>query len=146
MCHPPGVHPVATLGERQAALVAALLGAGPTPDGFDEARLAAARRALLRKRAAAAAAAWPLLAASLGDRWPSTFARFRTGHDPVGGLREGWQVARALRERGELPAAAAAELADREAELDFDGQRPPRPRRSAGLRRFARRMQSWGGS
>ena len=74
------------------------------------------------------------------------FARFRIGHDPVGGLREGWQVARALRELGELPAAAAAELAAREAELDFDGRRPPRPRRTAGLRRLARRMRSWGGS
>jgi len=44
-------------------------------------------------------------------------------------------VARELRARGELSPAAAAELADREAELHYDGHRAPRARRGAGLRR-----------
>jgi hypothetical protein len=134
------------LAERQAALVAALVAGGPAPAGFDDAGLDATRRALLRKRAGAAATTWPLLAHSLGERWYPTFARFRAGREPVGGLRDGWHVARALRDRDELPAMAAAELADREAELRYDGRHPPRPRRSAPLRRFARRLGSLGGS
>jgi hypothetical protein len=149
----PGPGPgSAALADRQAALVAALVAGGPAPAGFDPDRLAAAQRALLRKRAAAAAVEWPLLDRSFGARWPDTFSRLRAGQDPVGGLRDGWHVARALRERGELPAAAAAELAAREAELRYDdpafwdGRRAPRPRRAARVRRWARRLRSPGRS
>ena len=136
----------AALAERQAALVAALVAGGPAPIGFDEAQLEAARRALLRKRAGMAARDWPLLAGALGGRWNPTFAGLRAGTEPVGGLRDGWHVARALRGRGELPAAATAELADREATLHYDGHHPPRPRRTAAIRRFARRIRRPGGS
>jgi hypothetical protein len=134
-----------TLAERQAELVAALVAGGPTPSGFDEDDLDVARRALLRKRAGSAAREWPLLAAALGERWYPTFARLRAA-EPVGGLRDGWDVARELRRRGELPAPAVAELADREAALSYDGRHAPRPRRSAGMRRLARRLRSPGGS
>lgn len=135
-----------TLAERQAELVAALVAGGPTPSGFDEDDLDVARRALLRKRAGSAAREWPLLAAALGERWYPTFAELRAGAEPVGGLRDGWDAARALRRRGELPASAVAELADREAALAYDGRHAPRPRRSAALRRLARRLRRPGGS
>jgi hypothetical protein len=135
-----------TLAARQAELVAALVAGGRTPSGFDEDDLDVARRALLRKRAGSAAREWPLLAAALGERWYSTFAGLRAGADPVGGLRDGWDVARALHQRGELPASAGAELADREAALAYDGRHAPRPRRSAALRRLARQLRSPGGS
>jgi hypothetical protein len=124
-----------SLADRQAELVAALVAGAPTPAGFDEVRVAATRRALLRKRAGAAAAAWPLLAAALGPRWPRVFAADRAGTEPAGALRDGWDVARALRARGELPAAAAAELREREAELRYDGASAPRRRPLAAARR-----------
>jgi hypothetical protein len=126
------------LAQRQAALVAALVAGAPDPPGFDPARLAAARRALLRKRAGEAAKHWPVLAASLGPRWATTFAAHRAGRDPVGGLRDGWDLARAL--GTELTADATAELRDREARWRYDGVRPPRPRRiRAALRRLTAR-------
>ena len=123
------------LAQRQADLVAALVAGGPAPTGFDTARLDATRQALLRKRAGAAAVEWPLLAASLGAGWVREFARLRDGHEPVGGLRDGWHVARALESSGELGPRAAAELAIRQAELRYDGLGAPRRRRFAGLRR-----------
>jgi hypothetical protein len=127
---------VGSLADRQAELVAALVAGAPTPAGFDEVRIGATRRALLRKRAGEAAKAWPLLAAALGAGWPDAFAAERAGTEPAGGLRDGWDVARALRARGELPEAAAAELRGREAELRYDGASAPRPRRLAAVRRL----------
>jgi len=127
----------ADLAERQAALVAALVAGAPDPPGFDPARLSAARRALLRKRAGEAAKHWPVLAASLGPRWSTVCAVHHLGREPVGGLRDGWHVARAL--RPDLSADAAAELRDREALWRYDGTCPPRPRRLAHLLRAARR-------
>jgi hypothetical protein len=117
-----------TLAERQAALVAALVAGGPLPPGFDADRIAATRRALLRKRAAEAARQWPLLAASFGAAWPDVFAAHRAGHEPGGPLRDGWDVALALREHGELTAGAAAELAEREYGMYYDGRSNPRRR------------------
>jgi hypothetical protein len=138
LADPP--RPPATLAERQAALVAALVAGAPDPAGFDPARLAATRRALLRKRAGEAGVTWPLLAASLGDRWAPTFAAHHRGREPGGALRDGWDLARAL--RAELSADAAAELAEREATLRYDGNSAPRPRRLGrarlALARFAR--------
>lgn len=125
------------LAARQAALVAALVADGPAPPGFDAGRLAAARAALLRKRAREAAKLWPLLAAA--PDWPGVFAAHRDGHEPVGPLRDGWEVARALRARGELGPGGAAELDDREAALHYDGLRDPRRRSAAG--RFAARFR-----
>ena len=128
----------ATLAERQAALVATLVAGAPDPPGFDPTRLAAARRALLRKRAGEAAKHWPVLAASLGPRWSAAFAAQHAGREPGGALRDGWDVARAL--RAELTADAARELRDREARWRYAGVRPPRPRRlRAALRTLAAR-------
>ncbi|MCO1654789.1 hypothetical protein [Pseudonocardia humida] len=125
----------AGLAARQAELVAALVAGGPLPAGFDAVRVEAARRALLRKRAGEAAKAWPVLAAALGPDWVPAFAADRAGTEPAGGLRDGWDLARNLRRRAELPGAAAVELAAREAELRYDGRSAPRPRALAPLRR-----------
>ncbi len=136
--HAESADPAHDLDARQAALVAALVAGGPVPAGFDVARVDATRRALLRKRAGEAAKHWPLLAASLGPEWPRVFARTHDGHEPGGPLRDGWDVARAL--RSELGPGAAAELAGREAVLRYDGTSAPRPRRTprAWLARRAR--------
>ncbi|MFI7514135.1 hypothetical protein ACIBVK_11660 [Micromonospora echinofusca] len=117
------------LAERQAALVAALVAGGPAPAGFDPAALAAAGAALLRKRAGEVARHWPLLAAGLGPQWSATFARWASGRPTGGSLRDGWDLARDLRDQGALPPLGAEELAAREAAHRYDGHAPPRPRR-----------------
>ncbi|NMH94624.1 hypothetical protein HF519_24230 [Pseudonocardia bannensis] len=123
------------LAARQAELVAALVAGGPLPGGFDPGRLAATRRALLRKRAGQAAQVWPLLAASVGQAWPDSFAAHAGGRPPAGALRDGWDVARALRAAGVLGAGGAEELAGREVGWYYDGVRPPRRRRLPAVRR-----------
>jgi hypothetical protein len=126
------------LARRQADLVAALVGGGAPPPGFDPDRVRAAGAALLRKRAGEVGAVWPLLRASLGPQWMATFASFATGRPPLGSLRDGWDLARALASRGELPPDGARELADREAAWTYDGTTAPRPRRARPLRRLLR--------
>jgi hypothetical protein len=123
------------LAARQAALVAALVAGGAAPTGFDPGPLAATRGALLRKRAGEVARHWPLLAAALGAGWSPTFAGWAAGRPPGGSLRDGWDLARHLAGRGELPALGAEELAVREALSRYDGHRAPRPRRLVGLGR-----------
>ena len=131
-----------SLAERQAALVAALVAGAPAPPGFDTGRLAATRRALLRKRAGEAAKHWPALAASLGPRWAAVFAEHHADREPAGGLRDGWDVARAL--RAELTPDAAAELREREALWRYDGAGAPRRRRIGRLRLAADRLRTGG--
>lgn len=123
----------ADLAARQAALVAALVAGAPPPAGFDATRVAAARAALLRKRAGEVARHWPMLAAGLGHRWPAAFQEWAATRPTQGALRDGWDFARALRDRVELPALAAEELAAREALLRYRGDAPPRPRRLPAL-------------
>jgi hypothetical protein len=55
------------------------------------------------------------------------FAVHHVGREPVGGLRDGWYLARAL--RPDLSADAAAELREREVMWRYDGAGPPRLRR-----------------
>ncbi|MCX5066191.1 hypothetical protein OOJ91_09900 [Micromonospora lupini] len=124
-----------TLAERQAELVAALVAGGPSPAGFAAGPLAAARAALLRKRAGEVARHWPLLAAGLGTAWPSTFADWAAERPTAGSLRDGWDLARALRERDALPPGGAEELTVRDAGLRYDGRRAPRPRRLPAVAR-----------
>jgi hypothetical protein len=121
--------PRAGLAERQAELVAALVAGGPPPAGFAPGPLAATRAALLRKRAGDVARHWPLLAAGLGVGWSTTFADWAARRPAAGSLRDGWDLARALRDQHALPPLAAEELAVREARLRYDGRRTPRPRR-----------------
>ncbi|WFF00411.1 hypothetical protein [Micromonospora sp. WMMD964] len=121
--------PRAGLAERQAELVAALVAGGPPPAGFAPGPLAATRAALLRKRAGDVARHWPLLAAGLGAEWSTTFAGWAAGRPTTGSLRDGWDLARTLRDQHALPPSAAEELAAREARLRYDGRSAPRPRR-----------------
>ncbi|MEV4268497.1 hypothetical protein [Micromonospora aurantiaca (nom. illeg.)] len=123
------------LAARQAELVAALVAGGPLPPGFAPAPVEAARRALLRKRAGDVARHWPLVAAGLGSAWPTTFTTWADGRPTNGSLRDGWDLARDLRDRDALPPLGAEELAVREAASRYDGRRPPRPRRLPALAR-----------
>ncbi|MGC4851727.1 hypothetical protein ACLQ3F_31230 [Micromonospora sp. DT15] len=130
-----GPTPRVGLAERQAELVAALVAGGEPPAGFAPGPLAATRAALLRKRAGEVARHWPLLAAGLGARWSTTFAEWAARRPTAGSLRDGWDLARALRAQQALPPAAAEELAVREARLRYDGLRAPRPRRAPAVGR-----------
>ncbi|WP_089009900.1 hypothetical protein [Micromonospora viridifaciens] len=123
------------MAARQAELVAALVAGAPVPPGFAAAPLEAARRALLRKRAGEVARHWPLLAAGLGTAWPATFTEWAAGRPGNGSLRDGWDLARALRDHGTLPPLGAEELATREAAARYDGRNPPRPRRLPAVAR-----------
>ncbi|MGC5017933.1 hypothetical protein [Micromonospora sp. DT47] len=125
----------ADLATRQAELVAALVAGAPPPPGFAAEPVDAARAALLRKRAGDVARHWPLLAAGLGDAWWDTFRGWAAGRPTAGSLRDGWDLARALRERHALPPLGAEELAVREAGSRYDGQDPPRPRRLPAVAR-----------
>jgi hypothetical protein len=126
----PAARP-ATLGERQAALVAALTAGSPVPPGFDARLVEVARVALLRKRAGEVARQWPALALALGQTWWPTWSAWAATRPTQGSLRDGWDLARELAAAGKLPAAAGAELAEREAALVYAGAAPRRRRAPA---------------
>ncbi|MBM2615423.1 hypothetical protein JIG36_07575 [Actinoplanes sp. LDG1-06] len=121
------------LAARQAALVDALTAGSPMPEGIDPFKFEAARVALLRKRAGEVARQWPMLAAAFGDRWKHEFATWAATRPTQGSLRDGWDMARSLAARNALPAAAAVELAEREAAWHYNGTEPPRSRRTPAL-------------
>ncbi|MEU8230708.1 hypothetical protein AB0C12_14025 [Actinoplanes sp. NPDC048967] len=123
-----------SLAQRQADLVAALTGGAAVPLGFDARLVEAARVALLRKRAGEVARQWPDLAHALGSGWYRQWSAWAATRPTRGSLRDGWDLARELASRGELPAAAGAELAAREASLVYDGENPPRARRLPAMR------------
>ncbi|SCG81239.1 hypothetical protein GA0070623_5613 [Micromonospora rifamycinica] len=123
------------LAARQAALVAALVAGAPVPAGFATDRVDAARTALLRKRAGEVARHWPLLAAGLDDAWWATFRDWAADRPTAGSLRDGWDLARELRDRSALPALGAEELVVREAVHHYDGRHPPRHRRMPAFAR-----------
>ena len=79
--------------------------------------------------------------AALGPDWTSAFAARFDGVAPTGALREGWDLARDLRDSGTLTRGAASELAAREAALRYDGVSAPRRRTRPGaaLRRLLQR-------
>ncbi len=127
---------------RQAELVAALVAGGPDPDRL---RPRPARRHPARAAAQArrrGREGWPLLAASLGERWPAVFAEHRAG--PGARRRPARRLGRGPRNcarPGELTARPPRELAEREAELRYDGAlghhaTPRLGSRRAGLRRL----------
>ncbi|GIG92955.1 hypothetical protein [Plantactinospora endophytica] len=124
-----------TLGERQAALVAALVAGAPLPPGFDARLVGVARSALLHKRSGEVARHWPLLAAGHGRHWTAVFAAWAAGRPTSGSIRDGWDLARQLAAEGRLPASGAEELAVREAGWRYDGRTAPRRRRLPTLRR-----------
>jgi hypothetical protein len=120
------------LARRQADLVAALVLGAATPPGFDDRRVHVAAQALTRKRAADVATQWPLLRAHLGTTWLATFERWSAGRAPQGALRDGWDLAREIRDR--LGPAARRELAEREVSWRYSGTAPPVRRRAPALR------------
>jgi hypothetical protein len=124
---------MSNLAARQAELVAALTAGGPVPPGFDARLVEVARVALLRKRAGGVARHWPQLAAM--PHWQAEFAQWAANRPTRGSLRDGWDLARDLAGRGVLPAAAAEELAAREATWRYDGRTDPRRRRAPAVRR-----------
>jgi hypothetical protein len=127
-------HQGRSLGQRQADLVAALVAGGPTPPGFELARVAATADALLRKRAEEVGSRWPALRAHFGPQWTDEFSRWARNRPPLGSWRDGWEYARDLDTAGRLGRLASAELAATEARYRYDGVTAPRPRRSPTLR------------
>lgn len=125
----------AELERAQAALVAALTGAGPVPAGFDAARLEVARKALLRKRSGEVGKAWPLLRAALGPRFLPTFSAWAADRPTSGSWRDGFAFAGYLDERHELPTAARPEWQRRRLQWAVDPSGTVRRRRfpAAGL-------------
>ena len=123
------------LARRQAELVAALVGGGAVPEGFDEARVRATENALLRKRAGEVGARWPTLRAQFGPQWSAAFAAWARDRAPNGSWRDGWDFARHLAAGGALHPAAALDLAIAEATYVYNGMSPPRRRRGPALRR-----------
>jgi hypothetical protein len=123
------------LAAAQGRLVECLVAGGPVPAGFDSVRVAVAARALLSKRAGEVARAWPRLADSHGPDWLEVFTRWADGRPPHGPWRDGWDLARAIRDR--LDPAAVLELAQREVRWSYDGAAEPR-RRLLGVRRIPR--------
>jgi hypothetical protein len=124
------------LAAAQADLVRALTGAGPPPPGFAAERLRAAAAALHRKRLRSAARAWPQLARALGGDFKQRFLAFaaRVPLPELGGpLADGYQFARELLARSELPAAALAEFVAADL-YHTAGPRGLRPRRGPAVR------------
>ena len=123
-----------SLARRQTELVAALTAGAAVPPGFDARLVEVARVALLRKRAGEVARQWPDLAHALGTDWWRQWSAWAATRPTRGSLRDGWDLARELAARRELPAEAGAELAAREAVMSYDGETPPRARRMPALR------------
>ncbi len=97
----------------QTELVAALVGRGAPPPGFDLAALADASAALRSKRRAQALGAWPSLAGALPDA-AARFDAWALAHELAPGdtpLEDGARFARWLAAKGELPDAGRLELA-----------------------------------
>lgn len=103
----------ANLKQQQIALLAALLGQGVVPAGFDAGKVYACRDSLAAKRNRSAMRAWPRLFASLGGRGAALFAEFamRVDLPATGGpLADGHAFAVWLAQRGELAWDAQLEL------------------------------------
>jgi hypothetical protein len=102
----------ASLAQRQAALVNALVTASEAPPGFDSRRVLAAAESLARKRARSSARAWPSLALALGPEFDERFAAYASA-TPMpakgGPLADGYGFARWLSARGWLPEAGRLE-------------------------------------
>jgi hypothetical protein len=102
----------AKLAEQQAALVDALAGRSPVPDGFDAQHVATAAASLLAKRRRGVEKTWPGLAASLGERFRTVFADYAR-HHPIpadGPAADGRLFASYLRGLGLLSDAGRVQL------------------------------------
>ncbi|WP_039801540.1 hypothetical protein [Nocardia araoensis] len=70
----------ATLAQRQAALVRALVAGAPIPPGFDAEAVGAAADALLRKRAGEVARRYPLLVHACQGEFTARFTAWARSH------------------------------------------------------------------
>lgn len=96
----------------QRALVAALIGDGEAPAGFDAAGVARAARSLRAKRRAAVAKTWPAVASELGATFKAAFEEFAACR-PVGDdgpVQDGRRFAEHLLRRGALGDGGRCEL------------------------------------
>jgi len=103
----------AILAGRQAELVAALVGGGAPPVGFDAARVGTLAAALRAKRGRAIERTWPRLARALGPDWPEILARHlrEVPASPASGsLGDGRLLARRLAAVDRLPWDGRLEL------------------------------------
>ena len=101
------------LSRQQAALLRAMHGSGPIPDGFDAGQLRVTGESLSRKRMRTVQKIYAVTAAALGERFGTEFASFVSEHptpaeDPGA---DGLQFMRWLRARRKLPAEGRIELA-----------------------------------
>jgi hypothetical protein len=115
------------LAAQQEALVRALAGQGPAPDGFDAEQITATAESLLKKRTRTVARVWPALARSLGDAFAVQFGEYarRTPLPRDGSpLADGYAFAQGLARRGELTEDARWELLAVQLQYCFTGNGP----------------------
>jgi hypothetical protein len=93
------------LAAQQREVVAALVGGGPAPDGFDAHRLELTRLSLLRKRSRGVAAHWPALGA-MAD-FQRRFMEWAAVRAPASSHQEGLDFGRVLGR--DLPGPARVE-------------------------------------
>lgn len=95
------------LGERQGAVVAALVGGGEVPEGLDAGRLRVQARSLVAKRRSVVARLRPEVAAAAGEDLAVLFAAYAAERaEPPSGYRaDADDFAEWLRRQGRLPAA-----------------------------------------
>src|SRR5262245_60755858 len=99
--------------EAQRALVATLMQDQPAPHGFDEQDVAGAARSLLMKRFRLLQLAWSVWDEALGESFLPLFTEYaRASSLPMEaqGRQDGWQFARWLLRRGQLPDQARLAL------------------------------------
>lgn len=95
---------MSTLGERQEALVRALVAGGELPEGFDRGDAAVVSAALIRKRAAEVAHHVPVVRHTLGDRYLRLFTAWAAGRPKTSSQADAQAFVAYLRSVGELPA------------------------------------------
>jgi len=102
----------AKLAEQQLALVDALAGRSPAPDGFDVQHIATAAASLLAKRRHGVEKTWPGLAASPGERFRTIFGDYARIHAiPADGpAADGRLFAHYLRKLGLLSDSGRVQL------------------------------------
>lgn len=99
--------------QSQAALVASLMQGKSAPEGFVRPDLSNAARSLLMKRFRLVQLAWPIFDQTLGESFLTLFASYAPSSNITlerQGRHDGWQFARWLLTRGQLPDRARLAL------------------------------------
>ncbi|MFJ6738262.1 DUF692 domain-containing protein [Streptomyces sp. NPDC091279] len=124
----------------QTALLSALVGGTPVPEGFDGVRLGVQARALAAKRADVVAKVAPELPLILGALYRSEFLGYAQGHPMTGGYRrDALDFAERLLRTGR-PEEAEAQGELREWWLERSGPAPRSGRPAVRLARATRRV------